>query len=89
MRLAETAGEAREAAPPASGRKSGRADTPVRRALRATALVCLAAAALALGAAWSGAVSPEAEGTLTLVAVVLCLWANLLSLGLRLARPRR
>ena len=65
-----------------------RASDPIRSAMRTTASACLAGAALLVIADWAGITPARAEGTVLTVAVVLGLWATVLSLVVLLRRSR-
>ena len=60
--------------------------SPFRKVMRTTALACMAAATGVLGVHWSGTVAGTDD--LIPMAVVLGVWANLLSIGLLLTRNR-
>ncbi len=61
---------------------------PIRSAMRTTASACLAGSMLLVIAGWIGLTPARAEGTVLTVAVVLGLWATLLSLVALVRRPR-
>ena len=61
-------------------------ESPFRKVMRSTALVCMVGALGILGLHWSAAIG--GTGDLVPVAIVLGVWANLLSLGLLFTRTR-
>lgn len=55
------------------------AQMPVRDALRLTAMACMVGAGLAIIGIWSGLPEGPLERALPIVALMLGLWANILS----------
>ena len=66
-----------------------RVESPVRDALRMTAIACMAGAVAVIALVWTGLAPADLEPALPAAAVVLCLWANLLSLALMAGRRLR
>ncbi|GMG80801.1 hypothetical protein LNKW23_00130 [Paralimibaculum aggregatum] len=64
-------------------------ESPVRDALRMTAVACMAGAVAVIALVWTGLAPADLEPALPAAAVVLCLWANLLSLALVAGRRLR
>ncbi len=61
---------------------------PIRSVMRSTASACLAGASLLVVADWAGLMPLQAESTVLTIAIVLGLWATVLSLAVLLRRPR-
>ncbi|MGF1446545.1 MAG: hypothetical protein ACFBRM_10140 [Pikeienuella sp.] len=61
---------------------------PLQGVMRITAAVCLIGAGGALLTSWAGILDPELERMLGIMAVVLCVWANLMCVLLLLLRKR-
>ncbi len=67
--------------------KPAQARRPLRSVLKSTAVLCMSVAALAIALLWSGLLGQALADALPKVAVVLCLWSTVLSLGLWLIPP--